>query len=156
MPWIVDGNNVARGGDREQVRRAALAVARSERVRLVVYFDGRPPSGSDAVERLGAVEVRYVANADAAILAQLAGAGSGWLVATDDRDLAARVRALGARAVAAAEFRAKAERAAAAAPAPGPSGRDVTAELAYFRDPANRLPGPRTAVPRRKRGRPGR
>ena len=155
MPWIVDGNNVARGGDREAVRRAALAVARQERVRLVVFFDGRPPAGADAVERLGAVEVRYAVDADAAILGLIGGGGTGWLVATDDRALADRARALGARAVPAAEFRAKADRAAEAAPTYPPTGGDLSAELAYFRDPANRLPGPRTAVPRRKRGRPG-
>jgi hypothetical protein len=156
MPWIIDGNNLARGGDRESVRRAALAVARRERVRLVVFFDGRPPAGGEPVERLGPVEVRYVANADAAIIAHLGAGATGWIVATDDRALADRARSLGARAVAAAEFRVKAERAAAASPASAPTTTDLSAEVAYFRDPANRLPGPRAAVQRRKRGRPGR
>ena len=156
MPWILDGNNLARGGDRASVRRAALAVARQERVRLLVFFDGRPPAGGDAIERLGPVEVRYVADADAAILAHLGGGGRGWIVATDDRALADRVRASGARIVAAAEFRTKAERAAAASPAPVPGGADVAAEVEYFRDPANRLPVSSATVARRRRRRAGR
>ena len=154
MPWILDGNNLARGGDRESVRRAALAVARQERVRLVVFFDGRPPAGADAVERLGAVEVRYAANADAAILAFLAGGGRGWIVATDDRTLADRARGLGARAVDAAEFRRKAERATAASQAGAPAGPDLRAELEYFRNPANRLAGAGVG-PQRRRHRKG-
>jgi len=153
MPWILDGNNLARGGDREGVRRAALAVARSERVRIVVYFDGRPPAGSGEVERLGAIEIRYAVNADAAIAAFLAQGGRGWIVATDDRALAARVRSLGARAVGVAEFRGKAERAAASAPQREPSGADLRAELAYFRNPANRLAGSGASDRRRPRRR---
>lgn len=62
MPWILDGNNLARGGNRERVRRAALALARTERIRLVLFFDGAPPAGSPDTERLGAVDVRYVPN----------------------------------------------------------------------------------------------
>jgi hypothetical protein len=141
VPWIVDGNNVARGGDRGRVRGAALAVARLERVRLVVVFDGAPPAGTEPVERLGAVEVRYVPHADTAILAALAGGGAGWVLATDDRALAAAARARGARVVAAAEFRTKAERAAAAGPPPGQGGGPLNSELAWFRDPSNRLEG---------------
>jgi hypothetical protein len=141
MPWIVDGNNVARGGDRGRVRVAALAVARGERVRLLVVFDGAPPAGTEPVERLGAVEVRYVPHADAAILAALSARGAGWVLATDDRALAAAAKARGARVVSAGEFRAKAERAAASGPPREPGGGTLAAELAWFRDPANRLAG---------------
>ena len=104
MPWILDGSNLAGGGDREAVRRATLAVARQERVRFVLFFDGPPPPGSAADERLGRVEVRYVPHADTAIVGYVAGGGAGWIVATDDRALAARVKALGARVVPAAGF----------------------------------------------------
>jgi hypothetical protein len=150
MPWILDGSNLAGGRDREGVRRAALAVARHERVRLVLYFDGAPPPGSDATVRLGQVEVRYVPHADSAIVAQVSGEGRGWIVATDDRALSARVRGLGARAVGTAEFWEKAGR-AAAAPGSGPAApTDVEAEMRYFRDPSRRLPGGATPVRRRK------
>ena len=150
MPWILDGSNLAGGGDREGVRRAALAVARHERVRLVLFFDGPPPAGSAATERLGQLEVRYVPHADTAIVAHLAAGGGGWIVATNDRALGARVRALGARAAGASEFWEKASRAAATAGAATPRAADVEAELAYFRDPSHRLPGSAAAVRRRK------
>ena len=153
MPWLLDGSNLARGGDRERVRRAALAVARGERVRLVLFFDGPPPAGGEAVERLGRLEVRYVRDADAAILAQLGGDGRGWLVATDDRALAAGAAALGARSVGADEFRRKAARYAGATPAAAAAGADVEAELAYFGDPANRLADPESGARRRPRRR---
>jgi hypothetical protein len=155
MPWIVDGNNVARGGDRGRVRGAALAVARVERVRLVVVFDGAPPAGTEPVERLGAVEVRYVPHADTAILAALAGSGAGWVLATDDRALAVAARQCGARVVSAAEFRSKADRAAAAGPPPGQGGAPLSSELAWFRDPANRLDGDSGGDARRVRRRKG-
>jgi len=104
MPWLLDGSNLTGGGDREPLRRAALALARAERVRIVVFFDGEPPPGSAALERLGSVEVRYVAHADSAIVAHLHGKGRGWRVATDDRALALRVRAEGADVVGARAF----------------------------------------------------
>ncbi len=150
MPWILDGNNLAGGGDRESVRRAALAVARHERVRFVLFFDGPPPPGSAAHERLGQVEIRYVPDADTAIVAYLAGGGRGWIVATDDRVLAARVRPLEARTVSAAEFWQKASRAAADTGGDTPQIADLEAELAYFRDRSRRLPGPPGPVRRRK------
>ena len=104
MPWLLDGNNLARGGDREAVRRAALALARSQRLRVLLLFDGAPPAGSPAVERLGAVEIRYVPNADLAVLTHLAAGGRGWRLATDDRALAGRARGLGAQVVSSDQF----------------------------------------------------
>ncbi len=150
MPWILDGNNLAGGGDRDLVRRQALAVARHERVRILVFFDGAAPAGSPATVRLGQVEVRYVPHADSAIVAHLSGGGGGWTVATDDRALGVRVRALGARVVGTAEFREKAGRAAAADGRQAPASADLDAEFAYFRDPKQRLPGPPARVRRRK------
>lgn len=128
MPWILDGNNLARGQGRERVRRAALALARAERVRIVAFFDGAPPGGSPPVERLGAVEVRYVPDADAAILELLRQGGRGWRLASDDRSLGVRARGAGAQVVGGSEFWAKVERALAAAPGPErPDGGEAAA-----------------------------
>jgi hypothetical protein len=104
MPWVVDGNNLARGGNRERVRRAALALARAERVSIVLFFDGAPPPGVGDHERLGAVEVRYAPHADAAILEFLAGKDRQWRLATDDRVLATRAHHGGVETVAAGVF----------------------------------------------------
>jgi hypothetical protein len=145
VPWILDGNNLARGGNRERVRRAALALARTERIRILLFFDGAPPPGSSETERLGSVEVRYVPYADRAILDVVAPRGRGWRVATDDRTLAARVRAAGAEAVAAATFWEKAAAAEAKAP-PGPP-----APGAASLDGVERFNDAPVRVPRRRR-----
>ncbi|HPC82769.1 MAG TPA: NYN domain-containing protein [Thermoanaerobaculaceae bacterium] len=118
MPWIVDGNNVAPGQNRQLVRQAALALARVEKVRIVVVFDGAPPAGSPAVERLGPVEVRYAPHADTAILDLLRRGGRGWRLASDDRSLGVHARDMGASVVSAGAFWAKVERAQASAPQP--------------------------------------
>lgn len=110
MPWVVDGNNLAGGSDRERVRRAILNLARREKLRVVVFFDGAPPAGAPWVEKLGAVEVRYVPHADAAILAFLRGSGRGWRLVSSDQALVSRARGLGADVVSVADFRRKLER----------------------------------------------
>lgn len=115
MPWILDGNNLARGQGREQVRRAALALARHERVRIVLFFDGAPPPGSLQVERLGSIEIRYVSHADTAILAAVSGGGRSWKLATDDRSLGLRARDAGTEVVSSNAFWAKVERTSFAA-----------------------------------------
>jgi hypothetical protein len=140
VPWLLDGNNLARGGDRAGVRRAALGLARHERVRIVVFFDGAPPPGGNDTERLGQVEVRYAAHADTAIVGFLTRAGTGWKVATDDRALTAAVRNLGAEAVPGAAFRRKAEAAQRTAPSRDANQADLGSEMAYLSDPSNRLP----------------
>jgi hypothetical protein len=150
VPWLLDGNNLAKGGDRASVRRAALAVARQEHVRILIFFDGAPPPGAGDAEKLGAVEVRYVAHADGAILAFLRGSGRGWRVATDDRALGAAAHAAGAEVVAGASFWQKAAAAIqggkeGSAP---PSGFEE--ELAYFADPEHRLPVEPSRVARRR------
>ncbi len=99
MAWVLDGNNLAGGMERSRVRQAALDLARRERVRIVVFFDGAPPPGVAAIERLGAVEVRYVADADVAIVALVGRGGQGLRVATDDQELARRVRGCGGQVV---------------------------------------------------------
>jgi predicted RNA-binding protein with PIN domain len=150
VPWLLDGNNLARGRDRESVRRAALAVARHERVRILVFFDGAPPQGAGEAEKLGSVEVRYVAHADSAILAFLRGSGRGWRVATDDRALGLAARAAGADVVSAARFWQKAATAPRADDAERVPARRIDEEMAYFADAAHRLPGGPARVARRR------
>lgn len=104
MPWVVDGNNLAGGAAREKTRRAVLALAHREKLRVVLFFDGAPPPGTPAVERLGSVEVRYVPHADAAILAFLQQGGRGWRLVSSDRALAAQARNLGAEVISTREF----------------------------------------------------
>lgn len=130
MPWVLDGNNLARGQGRERVRSAALAVARGERIRIVVFFDGAPPAGGAQIERLGQVEVRYVPNADAAILDLLRGKGRGWRLASDDRDLGIRARSLGAEVVGSAGFWARVERSRQGEVAEGAASQSSGGELA--------------------------
>ena len=151
MPWIVDGNNLAGGGGRAEVRGAVLALAHRERIRIVLFFDGAPPAGAPEVERLGSVQVHYVPNADDAIVRFLAGRGRGWTVATDDRGLAQRVRNTGAAAVPTGVFRTKLASGAGTGTPDGPV--DVGEELAYFRDAAHRLEDEGGHVPRPRRRR---
>lgn len=155
MPWLLDGNNLVRGRDRASVRRAALTVARGERVRILVFFDGAPPPGVGATERLGPVEVRYASHADTAILAFLRGSGHGWRVATDDRALGFAAREAGAEVVPAAQFWQKAASAAQAAGPEAAPGSGVEEEMAYFADETHRLAGAPARVTR-KRARPRR
>ncbi|HUK14625.1 MAG TPA: hypothetical protein VLW17_15105 [Thermoanaerobaculaceae bacterium] len=148
MPWLLDGNNLASGGDRERVRRAVLAVARGERVRMVLFFDGAPPAGSGERERLGPVEVRYVADADRAILELLGAGGRGWRLATDDRRLAMLARASGAAVVPAAAFW---EKASAAESGAGESAQRPVAPSGGrgYAEGVERLPESPRRVPRR-------
>lgn len=148
MPWILDGNNLAGGRSRDAVRRAALDLARRERLRIVLYFDGAPPPGSAAVEKLGSLEVRYTPHADSAILRALGADGRGWRVATDDRGLASRAKLAGAAAVPAEAFWKKVDGAV------GKEGerRDAPSAGGYPEgvQPLPEVPG---RVPRRRRGR---
>jgi predicted RNA-binding protein with PIN domain len=155
VPWLLDGNNLARGGDREAVRRAALVVARNERLRIVVFFDGQPPAGGSDAETLGRVEVRYAPHADTAIVGFLRGRGRGWKVATDDRALAMAVRRAGAEAVPAASFWRKVATAPRVPPRMETPVADTREEMAFLSDPRNRLPA-RSASVRASRQRAGR
>ncbi|MEW6337314.1 MAG: hypothetical protein ACOY3Y_10025 [Acidobacteriota bacterium] len=145
MPWILDGNNLAGGRSRDAIRKAALDLARRERLRIVLYFDGAPPPGSAAVEKLGTLEVRYVPHADSAILGTIGADGRGWRLATDDRELASRAKAAGAAPVAAEAFWKKLEGAAGREreqPGPRPDG---------YPDGVQPLPEVPGRVPRRRR-----
>lgn len=134
------------------MRRAALELVRVQRVKVMVVFDGAPPSGTGEVERLGRVEVRYAPQADTAILDLLAAGGAGWRLATDDRELARRARDRGAEVVSGVSFWARVETPAAGSAAteePVPMWRR---ELAFFEDSRNRLPSPPARVVRRRAG----
>ena len=83
------------------MRRLTLDLARHEKVRVTVVFDGPPPSGSPQTQSLGPVAIRYAGSrsADDVIVTFLpAGAAArDWVVVTDDRELGARVRRRGGR-----------------------------------------------------------
>jgi hypothetical protein len=150
VPWLLDGNNLAGGRDRDAVRRAALAVARREQVRILIFFDGAPPPGTGDTERLGAVEIRYVGHADDAIVGFLRSSGRGWRVATDDRALGVALRATGAEVVPASTFWAKAAVGGQGNAASGESAGKLAEEMAYFADPAHRLAAGPARIPRRR------
>ena len=152
MPWLLDGNNLARGGDRETVRRAALSLARSERLSIIVIFDGPPPGGTGNPERLGSVEVRYVPHADTAILHVLAGGGRGWRVVTDDRQLAGRSRGAGAEVVSCRVFWEKVHRRVTAEC--DDAGLPPVDEKDWYSDHGSRLPPGPQRVPLRRRRQP--
>lgn len=151
MPWVLDGNNLARGGDRGSVRAAALRLARSQRIRIVLYFDGAPPPGVPDAERLGRVEVRYVADADAAIAAMLTGGGKGWRLATDDAALGRKAKGSGAEVVSAASFWARVEQTDEGTDEPAQV--DVAEEIAYFEEGRDLDADRPRLVPRRRRKR---
>lgn len=152
MPWLLDGNNLAKGRARERVRRAALDLARRQRVKVLVVFDGAPPEGGEEVEHLGQVEVRYTHHADMAILAVLGQSGGGWRVATDDRELARRARDAGAEVVAREAFwRRVADQQRQSSPASTPL-LPWQEEMEFFKDPRNRLMAPVGRVRRRSWG----
>jgi hypothetical protein len=105
VPILVDGNNLLHRlplpqRSRPELRRLALDLVRREGMRLTLVFDGAPPPGSPARESLGRLTILYAAprSADNAIVATLPPApdSRSFVVVTDDRQLAARVRRLGA------------------------------------------------------------
>ena len=78
-------------------------------MKVTVVFDGPPPAGAPSRELLGAVTVVYsdTASADDVILRHVASGASAreWVVVTDDRGLAQRVRQRGAGVRSTAEWR---------------------------------------------------
>lgn len=156
MPWILDGNNLARGRERGRVRTAALELARSQRLSIVVFFDGAPPEGGAAVEKLGRVEVRYVLNADNSILALIGGGKPGWRLTTDDRALAGRARDAGAEVVDAASFWRKVADLKNDGGGATRTPRGVEEELAFYRDSARPAADDVPQRVRRRKRPPGR
>ncbi len=78
-----------------------LRIARGQKIKLIVVFDGPPPDGAPETERLGPVTVRYSGSvqADDLIVSRLptGRAARSWTVVTDDHGLRQRVRTAGAR-----------------------------------------------------------
>jgi hypothetical protein len=114
MPILIDGNNLMHSLSRKPVRRSevrqlVLDSCRRERMTVIVVFDGPPPAGAPAMERLGAVTVLYSQSdtADDVILRRLPSGGPAreWVVVTDDRVLADRARQRGAQVRSTAEWR---------------------------------------------------
>ncbi len=106
MPVLLDGNNAMHRlsgpeRSRERFREEMLQVARSQKIKLEVIFDGPSPEGTPETERLGAVTIRYSGSitADDLIVSRLPSgrAARSWTVVTDDHGLRQRVRAAGAR-----------------------------------------------------------
>ncbi len=116
MPVIVDGNNLLHSlppdvRSRHDVRRLMLELARAEKVRATVVFDGPPPPGSPEQEHLGIVTIVYAGSrsADEIIVNRLPKGpnAKNWTVVTDDRALAAQVRHTGAQLKSLREWRTK-------------------------------------------------
>jgi len=106
MPILIDGNNLLHSLPREQtrrsdVRRLVLEACRRERMKVTLVFDGPPPAGTPSRELLGSVTVVYSesAAADDVILRHIPAGSTArdWVVVTDDRGLAERVRQRGAQ-----------------------------------------------------------
>jgi hypothetical protein len=115
MPIAIDGSNLggALGGrrgarDPQAVLARLLPWLRGRRGRVVLVFDGAPRP--DVAARYGAVEVRWsgAEDADAVLLRLVSRGAADWWVATNDRALGARCRALGARVLSVAETLARA------------------------------------------------
>ncbi|HWC65793.1 MAG TPA: NYN domain-containing protein, partial [Thermoanaerobaculia bacterium] len=116
MPFLVDGNNLVgrvlgrpagSEEERREVRQRIAARVRSGRSTVVLFFDGEPPAGPRE-GWLGGLTVRYAGSrsADDAIVEAVSRskAPRDCHVVTDDRALAERARARGARAVSTADF----------------------------------------------------
>jgi predicted RNA-binding protein with PIN domain len=147
MPYAIDGNNLIGAAlrscrpseeQRESLVAAVADLLRTTRAQATVVFDGAPETGRQR-RHLGPLTVAYAKSADDGIIAMIGGARSpaDWIVVTDDRGLADRARALGARREAIAEFlkrlrRAESTRVRESAPI------DVAEWEAYFADPRNR------------------
>jgi predicted RNA-binding protein with PIN domain len=105
MPLLIDGNNLLHhlpksSRARSGVRALVLEATRHERMSVVVVFDGPPAAGSPEHEALGRVAIVYsgAGSADEVIIRRIPAGRSArqWVVVTDDRALADRVRQRGA------------------------------------------------------------
>jgi len=119
------------------VRHLVLEAVRLERLQVTVVFDGPPPDGSPKVEHLGRVTVRYSgsSSADDLILRVLpdGSRASEWVVVTDDRELARRVRDCGGRVLSLGEWhRRRPRQPRKPAHEPKLSSHDIDEWEAYF------------------------
>ena len=166
MPILLDGNNLLydlpqRDRCREDVRRMVLDRVRHERQRVIVVFDGPPPTGSPPRESLGSVTVVWAGarSADDVIIATLPESAPArqWVVVTDDRGLARQARARGAEIRRLAEWRNRSptrDDTPDRAPDP-PHPGDLMSWESYFRSRREDDDRPRR-VARRRRRRSGR
>ncbi len=106
MPILLDGNNLLHRMPKPQrsrsaVRKQVLEVTRNETMSVTVVFDGPPPTGVPVRESLGRATVVYAGSrtADDVIIGMLpdGAAAKQFSVVTDDRGLADRARARGAK-----------------------------------------------------------
>ncbi|MFQ5844238.1 MAG: NYN domain-containing protein [Planctomycetota bacterium] len=114
MEILVDGHNALHrlglgGEEHETARRSVLRRVRAVAPDATVFFDARhAPSGVPHTAREAGLRVVYCQGreADAEIIERVRESGRPHrlLVVTDDRELAGRVRQLGARPVAVREF----------------------------------------------------
>ncbi len=145
MPLVLDGNNLmhrlpADSRDRRSVRSRALELVRRQRATVTVVFDGPPPPGFPVRESLGRVTVLYSGSrsADDLIVALIPPRprAADWIVVTDDRELARRVRERGAGTRPLRSWlgspRPRPGRAARPRPEPELSPREVAEWEAYF------------------------
>ena len=142
MPILLDGNNLLHrlpktNRSRAEIRRLVLEATRHEQSKLIVVFDGPPPAGGRSEESLGRVTVLYSApkSADDVIIARLprAAAARNWVVVTDDRELARRVRERGAEVRRLREWQSKRSRPPRRQPAePKLSSHEVEDWERYF------------------------
>ena len=149
MPFLVDGNNLigraaaAAGSeaDRRELQRRIAARVRNGGAKAVLFFDGEPAAGKRD-GWLGGLTVRFsgARSADDAIVEAVGRARTprDCHVVTDDRALADRVRALGARTISTGDFLARCDGPPDRA-SPAPSV-DVGDWEAFFADDGNRLP----------------
>ncbi|HKB72347.1 MAG TPA: NYN domain-containing protein [Thermoanaerobaculia bacterium] len=149
MPFLVDGNNLigsvlgkaaATEEERRWVQRTIAARVRSGGSKVVLFFDGEPAAGKRE-GWLGGLTVRFSGNrsADDAIVEAVERSKTrrDCHVVTDDRGLAERARARGARALSTADFWG---RMSEPGPAAAAAAVDVGDWESFFSDDRNRLP----------------
>ncbi len=114
MPILIDGNNLLHtlpraARSRAEVRRQVLDQVRNRGTQITVVFDGAPPAGTPQREALGQVTIVYsgATSADDVIVRLLppGKVAKNWLVVSDDRDLAERVRRGGAEVCSLGQWR---------------------------------------------------
>ncbi len=154
MRIIVDGYNVIRQwpevamldrGDLQSGREALLhelqAYRRARGHRITVVFDGREQGGfSETTERAAGIDVRYSRRgetADTVIARLVAEWGSGTVVVSSDREVAATARRSGAATLPAAEFIARLDASRIAAVK---GGEEDTRQTKSGKGTARRLP----------------
>jgi len=152
VPFLVDGNNLigmvagrAPGTEEErrELQRTIAARVRNGGSSVVLFFDGEPLAGKRE-GWLGGLTVRYSGgrSADDAIIeaVERSKARRDCHVVTDDRALAERARARGARALSTADFWGRVAGAAERGSGSPGAAVDVGDWESFFADDRNRLP----------------